>query len=253
MEELLESSSTDTKTQDKKNYATESANENVISTNNSNGNSTTIANEKQSRIAELVNFFNQLYGKITAPHFAYLNKFKGGTKFYPFAIADETQRKAMAIKAIELSDSGVDIWHSVNTVCVKPTNNKRGDENVVSYQTAIVTDIDILSDAHKSKNLAVNFDEAKSFLPFTPSLIIDSGHGLQAYFIFDQPILITDENREELKRRNNFLLDVIRQRANGKDIDGVGDLPRILRTPSTFNCSSYVSHRRRFRLALFSH
>lgn len=65
MEELLESSSTDTKTQDKKNYATESANENVISANNSNGNSTTIANEKQSRIAELVNFFNQLYGKKT--------------------------------------------------------------------------------------------------------------------------------------------------------------------------------------------
>ena len=31
------------------------------------------------------------------------------------------------------------------------------------------------------------------------------------------------------------MLDVIRQRANGKKIDGVGDLPRILRTPGTFN------------------
>ncbi|MBR0288786.1 MAG: PriCT-2 domain-containing protein, partial [Selenomonadaceae bacterium] len=53
--------------------------------------------------------------------------------------------------------------------------------------------------------------------------------------IFDSPIKITDDNREELKRRNNLLLDVIRQRANGKKIDGVGDLPRILRTPGTFN------------------
>ena len=236
MKETLEISPPESKLQDKKNYANQGALENFISANNSEVDFITIANKKQSRITELVNFFNQLYGKIPEPHFAYLTKFKGGTKFYPFAIADETQREVMAIKAIELADSGVDIWHSVNTVSVAPYGGKRGDENVVSYQTAIVTDIDILSDAHKSTNLASNFEEAKSFLPFTPSLILNSGHGLQAYYIFEQPILITDENREELKRRNNLVLDVIRQRANGKDIDGVGDLPRILRTPSTFNC-----------------
>ena len=241
MKEALESSSLEPILQDKKNYATESV-EKIISANNSKTHSITINNEKQSRFAELANFFNQLYGKIPEPHFAYLTKFKDGTKFYPFRVADESQRVAMAIKAIELADSGVDIWHSVNTVSVAPYGGKRGDESVVSFQTAIVVDIDIRSDAHKSKNLAVNFDEAKSFLPFKPSTTLDSGHGLQAYFIFDQPIKITDENREELKRRNNLLLDVIRQRANGKDIDGVGDLPRILRTPSTFNCKLGVEN-----------
>lgn len=235
MEELLESSSTDTKTQDKKNYATESANENVISANNSNGNSTTIANEKQSRIAELVNFFNQLYGKITEPHFAYLWTKQQG--IYSFAISDEIQRKAMARKAIELSDKGVDVWHSINPVNIEPTSSKRGDEFAVSYQTAVIVDIDIRSPAHKGDQslLAADFDEAKSFLPFTPSLIIFSGYGLHAYYIFNQPIKITDENREEIKRRNNLLLDIIRQRANGKKIDGVGDLPRVLRSPCTFN------------------
>lgn len=235
MKEALESSPAEFIPQDKKNYANQGAKENLISANNSEVDSITIANKKQSRITELVNFFNQLYGKITTPHFAYLTKFKGGTKFYPFKVADESQRETMARKAIELADNDIDIWHSVNTVSVAPYGGKRGDENVVSYQTAIVTDIDILSDAHKSTNLASNFEEAKSFLPFTPSLILNSGHGLQAYYIFDQPILITNQNREELKQRNNLLLDVIRQRANGKDIDGVGDLPRILRTPSTFN------------------
>ena len=125
----------------------------------------------------------------------------------------------MAHKALELSDCGVDVWHSVNPVYIEPKDGKRVDETVVSYQTAIVVD----------------FDEAKSFLPFTPGLIIHSGYGLHAYYIFDTPIQITDDNREELKHRNNLLLDVIRQRANGKKIDGVGDLPRILRTPGTFN------------------
>ena len=165
-------------------------------------------NEKQSRIARLVYFFNLLFGKITVPHFAYLwTKLHG---IFAFQINDESQRTAMAIKAVELADNGIDVWHSVNTVCVQPTNGKRGDEHVVSYQTAIVTDIDISGAAHKSSNLAANFEEAKSFLPFTPSLILNSGHGGQAYFIFDQPILITDQNREQLKYRNNLMLDVTR-------------------------------------------
>ena len=193
--------------------------------------------QNQARIAESFNFFNMLYGKLSESHFSYLIKFKDYTKIYAFDVSDKTQLEAMARKAVELSDSGVDIWHSVNPVSVEPTDGKRGDELAVSYQTAVVVDIDIRSEAHKGDTLklAADFDEAKSFLPFTPSLIINSGYGLHAYYIFDTPIKISDENREELKRRNNLLLDVIRQRANGKKIDGVGDLPRILRTPGTFN------------------
>lgn len=191
--------------------------------------------DKQTRIAEAERFFDLLFGKIPAPHFSYLAKFKNGTEFPDFAVADKTQRAAMARKAIELSDKGVDIWHAVNPVSVKPKGGKRGKEDVVSFQTAIVTDIDIFGAAHKSENLAADFDEAKSFLPFPPSILIDSGHGLQAYYLFDAPLAVTDDNREEIKRRNKLLLDVIRARASGKAIDAVDDLPRILRTPGTFN------------------
>ena len=234
MKEPLESSPTESAMQDKKNYASESADK-IISANNSRTDSTTIADKKQSRIATTVNFFHLLYVKITAPHFAYLWTKQLGV--FSFQINDESQRTAMALKAIELSNSGVDVWHSVNPVCAEPADGKRGDETVVSFQTAIVVDIDIRSNAHKGdpSKFAADFDEAKSFLPFTPSLIIHSGYGLHAYYIFDTPIKITDDNRELLKRRNNLLLDVTRLRANGKKIDGVGDLPRIMRTPGTFN------------------
>lgn len=187
---------------------------------------------KQKRIAEATKFFDQLYGKIPAQNFVYLIKFAGGIETYSFnagAVA------AMAQKAVELTDNGVDIWHSVNPVRVAPHAGKRGKEDVVSYQTAIVADIDIQSDAHKSDSLVATFDEAKALLPFAPSLIVNSGYGLHAYYIFDTPIEITDDNREEIKRRNKRLLEVIRSRANGKKIDSVDDLPRILRTPGTFN------------------
>ena len=232
MKEPPESPTTESVLQDKKRTSTET-DANIISANNSNGNFTTIIDEKQSRINTTVTFFNILYGKITAPHFAYLWTKQRG--IFSFQINEESQRMAMAIKAVELSDCGVDIWHSVNPVYARPTDGKRGDETVVSFQTAIVVDIDICSDAHKSNNLANSFEEAKSFLPFTPSLIIHSGYGLHAYYIFDTPIAITDQNREEIKRRNNLVLDIIRAKAKGKKIDGVGDLPRVLRTPSTFN------------------
>ena len=191
--------------------------------------------ETQKKISEMIEFFNLLFGKIPAPHFSYLITFSGRVDTYSFAINDETKRETMARKAIELSELGRDVWHAVNPVSVKPTDGKRGDETTVSYQTAIVVDIDIKSDAHKSDNLAQSFEEAKSFLPFTPSLIIDSGYGLHAYYIWNMPIEITDENREEIKRRNNLLIEVVRKKANSKKIDGVGDLPRILRTPGTFN------------------
>lgn len=189
----------------------------------------------QSQIEEATRFLHILFGKISVPHFSYLAKFKEYTKFFPFTINDQAQLQAMARKAIELSDMGIDVWHAVNPVCVTPTPSKRGDELTVSYQTAIVVDIDIKSDAHKNENLATSWDEAKSFLPFQPSLIIHSGYGLHAYYLLDEPISITDENRTQCKRRNNLLLDIVRSRANGKKIDGVGDLPRILRTPGTYN------------------
>lgn len=190
----------------------------------------------QQQIAQAANFFNLLFSKIPTEHFSYLMTFSSGYGVtYSFAINSETQRLDMAKKAIELSNLGFNIWHAINPVSVEPKDGKRGDESAVSFQTAVVVDIDIRSDAHKSDNLATSFEEAKSFLPFTPSIIIDSGYGLHAYFLWKQPIEITNDNREEIKQRNNLLLDVVRQKANGKKIDGVGDLPRILRTPGTFN------------------
>ena len=219
----------------KKRTSTEADADN-ISANNSNKDRITSDIEKQNRINATMKMFNLLFDRIPSGHFSYLMTFTTGYGVtYSFAVADQTQRKAMARKAVELSELGNDVWHAVNTVNVSPTGGKRGDETAVSYQTAVVVDIDICSDAHKSDNLAANFEEAKSFLPFEPSIIIFSGYGLHAYYIWAEPLAVTDVNREEIKRRNNLLIEVVRQRANGKKIDGVGDLPRILRTPGTYN------------------
>lgn len=177
--------------------------------------------------------FDALYRKIPSGHYAYL--FTSDKKIYPFEVADENQRLAMAKKAVELSNQGVNVWHSVNVVKVKPADGKRGTAETVSFQTALVVDIDILGSAHKSKNLAADFNEAKSFLPFDSSFIVSSGYGLQAYYIFAEPIEITNDNRAEIKERARLSHEIICARAGDKDVDNVSDLPRVLRTPGTKN------------------
>ena len=112
-----------------------------------------IDSNKSARIIDTANFFNMLYGKISESNFAYLIRFKDYTKIYAFDVSDKNQLEAMARKAIELSLNGVDVYHSVNPVNVKPTDRKRGDELAVSYQTAIIVDIDIRSAAHKGDPL----------------------------------------------------------------------------------------------------
>ena len=192
--------------------------------------------EKQRRFEELTTFLHQLYDKIPESNFAYLWT-KQRKETFPFSLP--AQISLMAQKAIELSDGGVDVYHSVNTVNIEPIGGKRGDELSVSYQTAIVVDIDIRSNAHKgdAENFPPDFDTALSFLPFAPSIIINSGFGIHAYYIWAEPLAVTDDNREEIKQRNARLIELVRLRAGlfKKSIDSIGDLPRILRTPSTFN------------------
>lgn len=181
---------------DKKRTSTE-ADANSISANNSNDDCITSDVEKQSRINEAMKIFNLLFDGVPAKHFSYLMTFTTGYGVtYSFAVTDQTQCEAMARKAVELSELGNDVWHAVNPVAVSPTGGKRGDETAVSYQTAVVVDIDICSDAHKSDNLAADFEEAKSFLPFTPTLLVFSGYGLHAYYIWAEPLAVTDDNRE---------------------------------------------------------
>lgn len=153
--------------------------------NNSNKNYITNDVGKQSLIDMATKIFNLLFDRIPAEHFSYLITFTtsyGVT--YSFAVTTQTQRQAMARKALKLFKLGDDVWHAVNLVCVAPKGGKRGYETAVSYQTAVVVDIDICSDAHKSGNLAANFGEAKSFLPFELLIIIHSSYGLQAYYIW---------------------------------------------------------------------
>lgn len=196
--------------------------------------------EMKDRIAEAKKFFDVLYGAATGKRYGYLwTKQEGNTETYPFVVTDAKARAEMARKAIKLNDDGADVYIGVNLMDIKPKKNQRVVTADVTVQTATVSDIDVEGGSHISddkKTYSPTFSTARALLPFEPSLTVDSGYGLHAYNVYAETIIIDDDNRENCIARNKRYIDVIRSRAGiFGGIDGVHDLPRILRCPGTFN------------------
>jgi hypothetical protein len=72
----------------------------------------------------------------------------------------------------------------------------------------------------------------------TPSLLVHSGGGFYPIWRFEHPVLITDDNRAEVKARSQRWQDMIHTKAERRGWhygSGVGDLARVLRLPGSIN------------------
>lgn len=192
-----------------------------------------------SRVAEAERFLNVLFGSVKGEVYSYLWT-KQDKATYPFKVSDADARKLMARRAVSLSDEGKDVYIGVNGGSEPAQAGQRYTASQVTLQTATVTDIDVEGGNHSStanKIYPPNFAVAKNFLPFDTSLVVDSGHGLHAYCVYSEPINITALNRAACETRNRKFIEAVRRRAGvfGKAVDGVGDLPRVLRVPGTYN------------------
>ena len=201
---------------------------------------------KQKRIDEAGKLFNLLYGAVSERKYGYLWAKRADEKItYPFDVSNHHERKAMAQKAIELNDAGFDVYYGVNLMDTPPAPYERATKETVTLQTAIGTDIDVEGGTHISseKKKYPSFNVAKGLLPFTPSILINSGYGYHGLNLYATPLAITADNRKLAEQRNKTFIDVIRNRAGdySKAVDGVGDLPRVLRVPGTRNYKLGIS------------
>lgn len=102
-------------------------------------------------------------------------------------------------------------------------------------------DIDIAGEGHKKTNLPADLSAARRLLDrvgLKPSIIIHSGHGLQAYWLLKE--LWTFEDAPERHKAATLArrwVATIRAVAGveGYDVDAVGDLTRVFRLPGTMN------------------
>jgi len=123
-------------------------------------------------------------------------------------------------------------------------NNERCPADELLGAVGLVADIDIAGPAHKKASLPPDDAAAKSLVMghgCDPTILVNSGHGLQAWWLFKEPWLF--DKAEELERAKELsfrLHSWIKSRATDKGwtIDSVFDLARVMRVPGTWNCKN---------------
>lgn len=148
------------------------------------------------------------------------------------------------IKMIEfVSQYERDIYYGVGMAATTPENNPEHHRLTNKTVTAIKTlhlDIDIKSKvAHKSDNLPETIDEARQIaMKFAdPTWLINTGHGLHAFYVLDELFEIKSENDcKYFTLISQKWQEIHRQAFPQYDIDATFDVARVLRCPGSMNC-----------------
>ena len=102
-------------------------------------------------------------------------------------------------------------------------------------------DIDVAGPVHKKPNLPPTEEDARGLLgklPFAPTILVHSGHGLQGWWLFEEPwIFQGEEERYQAQALARWwhgkLAALFDER--GWTLDATHDLARVMRLPGTYN------------------
>lgn len=120
--------------------------------------------------------------------------------------------------------------------------SRRCEADKVIGIAGLWADIDYQSEAHKNTLLPPSEDDALLIVSETslkPTVVVHSGHGIQAWWLFKEPLIFeTDEDRKEAARYSARWQNYLRflSKRKGWSIDSVHDLARLMRVPGTMNC-----------------
>lgn len=183
-------------------------------------------------------FLHNVYGSLRDGYLSVtiLENGKSRTKWFDSGHLDE-----MAAYAVEAGKT-YNTYFGVNPRMTALGEFRRGDREDISAVIGTYTDFDIKGDAHKEKNLPETKEVLMDFLmalPIHPTIIIESGNGIHAYWLFKEIFYIGNESDRDyiekiVKSWESFVKDkAFRER--GWKFDSVSDLPRMLRAVGTVN------------------
>ncbi len=113
---------------------------------------------------------------------------------------------------------------------VNPTNTDRNEHQRATADT--VAALNTLWADYDAKDFCDDLDltmAAIESLPIQPSVIVSSGGGYHCYWLLEEPVIITDTNREAVTRTLRDWAAYCRSDA------AASDLPRVLRVPGSLN------------------
>ncbi len=134
------------------------------------------------------------------------------------------------------SADGLNVYVGAGHLAEPPAKG-RGESSDVVALPALFADIDILGDGHADKRKYPKDQDAAMRLLESlgpePTLLVHSGHGLQAWWRFKEPLDDMEQAATFLRAWNDTIRAVARQQ--GTDVDPVKDLARVMRVPGTMN------------------
>lgn len=116
--------------------------------------------------------------------------------------------------------------------------NSRGTAQKTAGIVGLWVDLDISDPVHKKDNLPTTITQVEEMLDRfgpAPSIILHTGHGLQAWWLFREPWIF--DSAQDQATAGNFVKrfqDTLRS-LSGWAIDATHDLSRVLRVPGSFN------------------
>lgn len=147
-----------------------------------------------------------------------------------------------SVEEIDPKSYDSDVYFGVGTSPEDFGPRRRCPATKITGIGALWLDVDIAGEAHKKENLPATEAEATKLIAdafggLEPSYIIDSGHGLQCYWLLDSWCEITEANRSAVQSLSiNFNAIWRSSCANaGYDADSVCDLARVMRLPGSKN------------------
>jgi hypothetical protein len=123
----------------------------------------------------------------------------------------------------------------------QPNPYQRSQNGSAYVLPGLYFDIDLASGAHAASALPSTTAQAMGFLhalPAPPSLVLHTGGGLHAYWLFETPLYLTTETERAAVSQvlRQFAYTVCQAGAtHGWTLDALRDLARVLRPPGTIN------------------
>lgn len=192
---------------------------------------------------DTLDFFRELYGQCKEGWLTIWTR--PDRKTYWFPVEQLEQAASMAKKLAELRK---DVYFGVGLRREQVYKEKngvrylaRGENEDVLALPGLWIDVDVADDAHKERALPPSLADAVSLVQSfqrEPSILVHSGHGLHAYWLFREPLIIrTPEDQARAENLTSRFQATIRDAAlkKGWKLDNTSDLARVLRVPGTMN------------------
>lgn len=181
-------------------------------------------------------WFQLLYDGATTGYLTISHKRDAGARSDPadpfatrWVLAHDT---AGAGREAEALAADCNVWFGLGVRRDLGGDMERGTSEDVIALPCLWMELDVKPGAFESKEAIVSFLRT---LPLQPSAIIDSGHGLHAYWIFKELWYFDNDERDYVAALVRGWQGFVRSRAGNVKCDFTHDLARVLRVPGTFN------------------